>query len=177
MELKDKNVLLSMARNAIKKQLGLPFERIISTSEQLKGKNGCFITLKENDNLRGCIGFMTGFKPLYETVPTLAVEAAFKDPRFNTLKPEEINKIKIEISILSPLKKIESLEEFTLGKDGIIISQGFHQAVFLPQVATETGWSKRKFLEALCKKANLDLEAYKSPLSHFEIFTAEVFGE
>jgi len=177
MELKDKQILLSMARNSIRQQLGLPFERIITNSVQLKKKNGCFISLKENDNLRGCIGFMTGFKPLYETVPELAVEAAFKDPRFNRLKPEEIDIIKIEISVLSPLKKIESLDEFRLGKNGIIISQGFHQAVFLPQVATETGWSKTEFLEALCRKANLDSKAYKSPLSHFEIFTAEVFGE
>jgi len=177
MELKDKNILLSMARNAIKKQLGLPYEEIISTSTELKKKSGCFVTLKENSNLRGCIGFMVGYQPLYETVPSLAVEAAFKDPRFNCLKLEELENITIEISVLSPLKKIESLKEFTLGKDGIIISQGFHQAVFLPQVATETGWSKKEFLEALCKKANLNLDAYKSPLSHFEIFTAEVFGE
>jgi len=177
MKLEDKKTLLLLARNSIKEQLGLPFEKITTTSTQLKEKSGCFITLKENGTLRGCIGFMTGFKPLYETVPSLAVEAAFKDPRFNCLKPEEVDKINIEISILSPLKKINSLEEFTLGQDGIIISQGFHQAVFLPQVANETGWNKQEFLEALCRKANLDLNAYKSPLSHFEIFTAEVFGE
>ncbi|MDD4083911.1 MAG: AmmeMemoRadiSam system protein A [Sphaerochaetaceae bacterium] len=177
MEQKDKQILLSMARNAIKKQLGLTFEKIIPTSMELKKKNGCFVTLKENSNLRGCIGFMTGFMPLYETIPMLAIEAAFKDPRFDCLKIEEMESITIEISILSPLKKIESLKEFTLGKDGIIISQGFHKAVFLPQVANETGWNKKEFLEALCRKANLDINAYKSPLSHFEIFTAEVFGE
>ena len=139
---------------------------------------GAFVTLHKEGQLRGCIGNLVGQQPLYLTVRDMAVEAAVDDPRFPPVKLEELKDIEIEISALSPLKKIESADEIKMGIHGVLLRRGFNSGVFLPQVATETGWSKEDFLSELCsQKAGLPPLAWKDKSTEIYIFTAEVFSE
>lgn len=139
---------------------------------------GAFVTLHEAGRLRGCIGNMVGRGPLYKTVADMAIESATGDPRFPALSPQEIDKVDIEISALSPLKKVASASEIKIPGHGVIVKRGFASGVYLPQVATETGWSKEQFLTSLCaEKAGLPPDAWKDPSTEMYIFTAEVFGE
>lgn len=139
---------------------------------------GAFVTLHEKGELRGCIGNMTGQGPLYKTVAAMAIEAATGDPRFMTLSPEEIDTIDIEISVLSPMRKVKSADEITIPGHGVLVRRGFRSGVYLPQVATETGWTKEEFLTSLCgQKAGLSPDAWRDPSTDMYVFTAEVFGE
>ncbi len=139
---------------------------------------GAFVTLHESGQLRGCIGNMVGQRPLYQTVADMAIEAATGDPRFRRLSPGDIEKIDIEISALSPLKRVNSADEITIPGNGVIVRQGSRSGVYLPQVADETGWNKEEFLTSLCgSKAALPPDAWKDPKTELYTFTAEVFGE
>ena len=139
---------------------------------------GAFVTLHENGQLRGCIGNMTGSGPLFKTVADMAIEAATGDPRFSGLSAGELNKIDLEISVLTPLKKVPGYKDVRIPGDGVLIKSGFNSGVFLPQVATETGWSKEEFLSVLCEqKAGLSRSAWKDKDTEIYIFTAEVFSE
>ena len=139
---------------------------------------GAFVTLHEAGELRGCIGNMTGQGPLYQTIADMAIEAATGDPRFQKLSTGEIDKIGIEISVLSPLQKVKSVDEIKIPGHGVIVKRGFNSGVYLPQVANETGWNKEEFLTSLCaQKAQLPPDAWKDPATEIYIFTAEVFGE
>lgn len=139
---------------------------------------GAFVTLHKKGELRGCIGNIVGSGPLYNTVAQMAVEAATGDPRFQSLSPAEIDKIDIEISVLSPLKKVKGADEITIPGHGVIVKKGFRSGVYLPQVADETGWNKEEFLTSLCThKAGLPPDAWKDPGTEIYIYTAEVFGE
>ena len=139
---------------------------------------GAFVTLHENGELRGCIGNIVGHGPLYQTVADMAIESATGDPRFPKLSPAEIDKIDIEISVLSEMDKVASHEEVKIPGHGVMIKRGSNSGVFLPQVADETGWSKEEFLSCLCThKAGLPSDAWKDPKTDIYVFTAEVFGE
>lgn len=138
---------------------------------------GAFVTLRENGDLRGCIGYMQPIAPLYRQIFMLAHEAAFNDYRFMPLEKTEVEKCRIAISVLSPFQKIGSLEEFRLGEHGILMEAGHSRAVFLPQVAIETGWTKEELLAALSKKAGLADDTWKREVASFYVFTAEVFEE
>ncbi len=139
---------------------------------------GAFVTLRKNGQLRGCIGNIIGKKPLYETVRDMAIAAATQDPRFKPVDKGELQDLEIEISVLSVPHKINNVSEIVLGRHGVIVSQGSHTGVFLPQVATETHWDKNKFLSVLCaEKAGLPPDAWKDPRTTIEIFTAQVFEE
>lgn len=147
-------------------------------SPLLNQETGAFVTLHERGELRGCIGNMTGCGPLYETIAQMAIEAATGDPRFSRLSPEELGKIDIEISILSSLKKVSSYEDVNIPGHGVLIRNGFRSGVYLPQVATETGWTRTECLTSLCvHKAGLPSDAWKDPVTDIYVFTAEVFGE
>ena len=107
------------------------------------------------------------------TYPALSVSTEYEDA-----SPEEIEELEIEISVLSPLREVASVEEIELGKHGIYITQGLRGGCFLPQVATETGWSKEEFLSQCCAgKAGLSPDAWKTGDVKIRVFTAEVFGE
>ncbi len=139
---------------------------------------GAFLTLHENGNLRGCIGNMVGQGPLYLTVADMAIEAATGDPRFPGLSPSEIDKIDIEISVLSPLKKVASTDEIKIPGHGVLVRCPSGGGVYLPQVAVESGWNKEEFLTSLCgQKAGIAPDAWKKPGTDLYVFTAEVFGE
>ncbi|MCK4533874.1 AmmeMemoRadiSam system protein A, partial [bacterium] len=146
--------------------------------EILKEKRGTFVTLHKNDKLRGCIGNMVGQKALWKTVRDMVIESALNDSRFSPVTKEELNQIDIEISVLTPLERVDDVEKIIMGKHGVIIKKGFRQGVFLPQVADETGWSREEFLSALCShKAGLPVDAWKDKDVEIYIFSAQVFGE
>ena len=183
----EKNMLNEAQR---KKLLGIARESIANYLKDRKRKEfkeldpllnkpmGAFVTLHEAGELRGCIGNMVGSGPLYQTVANMAIEAATEDPRFRPLSSKELDKIGIEISVLSPLKKVKSADEIKIPGNGVIVRQGFRSGVYLPQVATETGWSKEEFLTSLCAhKAGLAPDAWKSEATELYIFDAEVFKE
>jgi len=138
---------------------------------------GTFVTLHKNGQLRGCIGNYGNFA-LDRSVIEMTVAAASQDPRFEPVRPDELKDITIEISVLSPLRRVKSADEIMLGKHGVIVKKGFRQGVFLPQVATETGWSKDEFLGQLCaQKAGLPYNAWSDPSVELSVFTAQVFSE
>jgi AmmeMemoRadiSam system protein B/AmmeMemoRadiSam system protein A len=144
-------------------------------SPTLNTKCGAFVTLHKNGRLRGCIGRLTGIEPLYKLIREMTVSAASHDRRFLPVSEDELPEIDIEISVLSPLKKIDDIEEIVLGKHGIFIEEGYHTGVFLPQVAIETGWSKEEFLGHCARdKAGLDWDGWKT--ADLFIFTATVFS-
>ncbi len=146
---------------------------------RLNAEEGAFVTLHAHGQLRGCIGNIIGQGPLYRTVRDMGVAAASQDPRFPPVSAGELKDIDIEISVLSQPRVIGSVDEIQLGKHGVIVSRGyFNRGVFLPQVATETGWTKERFLSELCaQKAGLALDCWKQPGTRIEVFTADVFGE
>ncbi len=171
--------LLEIARKSIETYLktGKKLE-VNETDPALLKEMGAFVTLNEHGELRGCIGNLKGTEPLYLTIRDMAVEAAVGDPRFAPVRLAELENIEIEISALSPLERIDSAEKIQLGKHGVIVKRGLNSGVFLPQVATETGWSKEEFMSNLCAhKAGLEPDAWKDKSTEIYIFTAEVFSE
>jgi len=171
--------LLDIARKSIEEYLrtGKLLE-VNETDAVLNTKKGAFVTLNEHGELRGCIGNIIGDQPLYLTVRDMSVEAAVNDPRFSALEPAELKDIEIEISVLSELEKINNPDLIELGKHGVLIKKGYRSGVFLPQVATETHWTKEEFLSNLCThKAGLPADCWRDGSSDIYIFSAEVFNE
>ncbi len=178
MKNEDKIYLLKLARDSIKKKLY--GEKIIldePESEDLKRKSGCFVTLKIAEDLRGCIGYIYGVTELYSAVSTMALEAAFNDPRFYPLTKDEFPLIMIEISVLTPLEKVKNLNEINVGSDGLLIKKGYHSGLLLPQVATEWGYNREQFLKQTCLKAGLYPDCYNDDDTEIYKFQAEIFSE
>lgn len=171
--------LLGIARKSIETYLktGKKLE-VQETDPVLNKEMGAFVTLNKHGELRGCIGNMVGRGPLYLTVRDMAVEAATGDPRFAAVELPELKDIEIEVSVLSPMERLDSADKIELGKHGVLIRRGGRSGVFLPQVATETGWTKEEFLSNLCAhKAGLPADAWKDKSTEIYIYTAEVFSE
>jgi AmmeMemoRadiSam system protein A len=175
----QKKRLLEIARQSISDYLSTGKRTDFKESDPaLNAKNGAFVTLHKGGNLRGCIGSFTSSEPLYQVIAKMAIESATEDPRFSPLTKEELNDVKIEISVLTEPKLIDDWRKIKLGTDGVIVRRGFSSGVFLPQVATETGWSLEKFLSELCwQKAGLSPDAYKDPKTQLYTFQAYVFSE
>lgn len=145
---------------------------------ELSEMRACFVTLHDaSGELRGCIGNIKAFEPLGENLVRNALNAAFSDPRFPPLDPEELNEVRIELSILTPPVPLADPLAFVVGEDGVILRQGTRGAVFLPQVASEQGWDQRTTLEYLSRKAGLPSDGWERPGCEFQTFRAEVFGE
>ncbi|MBU2034999.1 MAG: AmmeMemoRadiSam system protein B [Candidatus Omnitrophica bacterium] len=177
--LKQKKKLLELARSSVETYLktGRRLE-VYETDPELLKPMGAFVTLSQKGELRGCIGNLIGSQPIYLTIRDMAVEAAVSDPRFLPVKLVDLAKIEIEISALSAMERVDTADKIILGKHGVLIKQGYRSGVFLPQVATETGWSKEEFLSNLCShKAGLPDDAWKKKGVELYIFTAEVFSE
>ncbi|MDI6606162.1 MAG: AmmeMemoRadiSam system protein A, partial [Candidatus Omnitrophota bacterium] len=175
----QKKRLLEIARNSIEAYLKTGKKIQLSEADPVLLKEmGAFVTLHEHGELRGCIGNLMVRTPLYLTVRDMAVEAAVGDPRFAAVRLQELNQIEIELSVLSPLEKVGSADKVELGKHGVVIRGGGRSGVFLPQVATETGWTKEEFLDNLCvHKAGLAPGAWKDKDTEIYVFSAEVFSE
>lgn len=175
----QKNKLLRIARDAIEAYLERRKEPNIQESDPVLNQNmGAFVTLHIKGRLRGCIGNIIGRQPLYLTIRDMAIAAAFEDPRFNPLTKQEFKDINIEISVLSPLKRIDRPEEIILGVHGVLVKDNLTSGVYLPQVATETGWDKETFMNSLCgDKAGMAPDAWKSSSCEIYVFSAVVFKE
>lgn len=174
----EKSRLLAIAREAVKAVVsGRKYVPVEPAEPRLRQKAGAFVTLHLHGELRGCIGFIEARLPVYETVAEMAARAATADPRFDSVKKPELDSIDIEISILSPLRKIEKVEDVEVGRHGVVIERGYHRGLLLPQVATENRWDRLAFLKYVCIKAGLDKDAYLDPKSNIYVFTAEVFGD
>lgn len=175
----EKIILLNLARKAMEKKIRYGKSIIPDAtgfSQNLKADCGAFVSLHINGKLRGCIGRLVGDTPLFKMIQDMAVSSAIHDPRFYPVSPEELSAIDIELSVLSPLQKITDIAEIELGKHGIYIMKGHNSGVFLPQVATETGWSLEEFLGHCARdKAGLDWDEWKT--ADIYIFTATIFGE
>ena len=146
---KDKQMLLKIARESIQKMLknnSIPEINEDDLSETIKLNCGAFVTLNKNEQLRGCIGRFMPNEPLYKVVQEMAVAAAFNDTRFIPVMNNEIKNIDIEISVLTPLKKINSIDDFQHGVQGIYMIKGNRSGTFLPKVAQTTNWTKEEFL-------------------------------
>jgi AmmeMemoRadiSam system protein A len=174
----EKQWLLKLARETIGGELGRGrSESGQPESDALKQPCGAFVTLHKHGNLRGCIGLVEAMRPLYKSVREMAIAAAFDDPRFPNLGPDEFDEIDIEISVMSPLRRITDVNEIVVGTHGIIMRSGRHQGLLLPQVATEQGWDRETFLEHTCYKSGMMGDCWKQPDTEIYIFSAEVFGE
>lgn len=175
----QKKRLLEIARETIKTYLETGKVLNVKEDDPLFNREmGAFVTLHKKGRLRGCIGNIIGKGPLYLTIRDMAIQSATGDPRFPAVTLKELNEIDIEISVLSELKKITDVNEIEMGVHGVLVRKGFSSGVFLPQVATETGWSREEFLSNLCAhKAGLLPDAWKAGEVEIYIFTAEVFGE
>lgn len=174
----NKRILLSLARTTIARLLrgeGRAPEK--GHEGLLNSDRGCFVTIHQHGQLRGCIGNFQPRQPLFKSVAEMAVAAASKDPRFPPLQSADLASISLEISVLSPLEKIASVEEIEVGRDGIYLERGYHRGVLLPQVATEYGWDRNTFLAQTCHKAGLPTDAWKSPETTIYRFSAEIFNE
>lgn len=173
--------LLNIAREAVAaavRRQGLP--EVESTTPELTEPRGAFVTVKNHGRLRGCIGQFVATGPLFEVVREMAVSAATRDLRFtpDPITPDELPELHIEVSVLGPLEKIADPLDFKLGVHGIYIRSGLASGCFLPQVATETGWSKEEFLShCAAGKAGLSADAWKDPDTEILRFTCEVISE
>ncbi len=174
----EKIFLLSLARKAISlKTENKKFPQSQYFSEALGQLAGVFVTLNKNNQLRGCIGYVEGIKPLQTAVEEMAIAAAFNDPRFPPLEKEEMEDLAIEISVLSPLKIIDDINKIDVGKHGLIVENGLHRGLLLPQVAVEYNWNNISFLEYTCQKAGLSTDAWKDESTKIQVFSAEIFSE
>jgi len=173
----ERNELLSIAKNTLTQYVKTGKAPLAGPVEKgLDIRRGAFVTLKKNGELRGCIGNFFSDTTLAETVRDMAVNAAARDYRFTPVRPGELKDIKVEISVLSPLRKIASVDEIKVGRDGLYIVKGQYRGVLLPQVPVEQGWDRKTFLEQTCRKAGLPPDAWKEGADLY-VFTAEVFGE
>lgn len=173
----EKKFLLELARRSI--VYFLKNRRLLETEVQnpkLNQKQGAFVTLKVNGELRGCIGYPLPYKPLYRTIIEMAVAAASEDYRFPPLTEEELQDLVIEISVLTLPRKIKSPEEVVVGKHGIIISKGLNKGLLLPQVPQEYGWNLETYLNHGCLKAGLPSDEWRRGVN-IEVFKAQVFSE
>ncbi|HEY0787650.1 MAG TPA: AmmeMemoRadiSam system protein A [Thermoanaerobaculia bacterium] len=171
--------LLSIARRAIEAKLRretLSFDGVALTPE-LERRAGVFVTLREGDDLRGCIGVLEPREPLYRAVASAAVSAALSDPRFPPVAVDELPRLSFEISVLGPFEPVASVDEIVVGVHGLIAREGFHAGLLLPQVPGEWGWGREEYLDHLCLKAGLPMGRWRSGKVVLEKFTAEVFSE
>jgi AmmeMemoRadiSam system protein A len=171
----ERRLLLGLAHDAIGAALRGSSPELVPPSPHLAEARGAFTTLHLNERLRGCVGFVQPLRTLYQTVAETAVAAAFNDPRFDPVSEEEAALLKIEISVLSPLRPI-SFEEIAVGRHGLVVTHRFQRGLLLPQVAVEHGWDRETFLAETCQKAGLAVDAWRHGAT-VEGFTAEVFGD
>ena len=178
----DKKVLLSLARKAIAqalkgKTLSAPKDFDVEPTPAMKQIMGGFVTLTLDGDLRGCIGEIFPRRPLVQVVLDHALDAAFEDPRFSPLTPQEFQRVHIEISALTKPVPVATYKDIEIGRHGMVLEVGSRSAVFLPQVATEQGWDLPTTLSYLAQKAGLPPDAWLEPHAKFTVFEAIVFHE
>jgi AmmeMemoRadiSam system protein A len=171
--------LLALARAALEAHFrGEPEPRLASDKSEAFGEpRGLFVTLRIGEDLRGCIGTLAPDGNLAGSIPRYARAAAFDDPRFPPLEASELLRCTIEISVLSAPRLVEDLRDIEVGRDGLIIDSGGRRGLLLPQVATEWGFDRERFLAEVARKAGLPPESVRAPGTALWAFQAEVFSE
>jgi len=152
--------------------------------EELREEKGVFVTLKTYPDmaLRGCIGYPEPVMPLAEAIVETAVSSAFGDPRFPPLKREELGKVVVEVTVLTPPEPINTApselpKAIKVGRDGLIVRCGYRSGLLLPQVPVEWGWDEVEFLSHTCMKAGLQPDCWKRPECRFYRFQGQIFTE
>lgn len=174
----EQAVLLGIARNAITSYLRTG--TIVEPTREEKALNqhlGCFVTLTQADQLRGCIGTFTSERPLCKEVAVMAVTAATEDPRFYPMREDDLDNFSIEISVLSPLRKTKDPAEIIVGVHGIYLEKDGQRGVLLPQVAIEQQWDRETFLQHTCYKAGLKKNDWQTADCNIYLFTAQIMRE
>ena len=170
----EKQTLKKIAYNSIKNALDGKRNAQTTVSPTLQAKCGAFVSLHKQGRLRGCIGHFGEDTPLHEIVAEMARAAAFEDPRFQPLRREELDEVDIEISVLTPMRRIQSLDEFKLHQHGIYIRKGYRSGTFLPQVADEVNWTKEEFVGHCSQdKAGLGWDGWRD--AELYVYEAIVF--
>ena len=174
----DKRELLRLARESVRVAvLGKELPEFTTPREALRQPCGAFVTLLEGGQLRGCIGYTEAVKPLAQVVSEVAGKSAVDDPRFPPVALEEMDKIDLEISVLSPMERISDPSVIVVGKHGLLLENGYFRGLLLPQVAVEYRWDREAFLENTARKAGLPASAWKDPNTTLYAFTAEIIRE
>ncbi len=173
----EKEALIAVRKTLEAHLNNQPLPKLSFTDPRFSEKCGIFVTLKKHGDLRGCIGYIVGYEPLGQAIPSMAIAAATKDPRFNPVTAAELKDLHIEISVLSPMQDVKDINEIKIGRDGLLLQLGGHSGLLLPQVPVEWNWDREEFLENLCYKAGLPVGAHLRPEARLQRFSADVFGE
>ena len=175
---KEQKILLQIARRTLEGQaVGNGVSRMDVVAERLMEKRGVFVTLQKKGMLRGCIGYTKAVQPLAMAVSEMTIAASTHDPRFPAVDSAELKDIRIEISVLSSMKRVRDPAEIKVGQHGLYIAKGDNAGLLLPQVATSYGWSREEFLNQACLKAGLSPGAWKDKDTQTYLFAAQIFAE
>jgi len=172
----SKLLLLRTARGSILSKLNKTPQDGIEIPEELNFNSGCFVTLHLRGKLRGCIGNFRDDVNIIDNISQMATQAAFSDPRFAPVSKDEFSQCEIEISVLTPME-LTTVEDITVGRDGIYIIRGESRGVLLPQVAVENEWDRDTFLSQTCVKAGLSPDAWQDSVAEIYRFQALIFSE
>jgi AmmeMemoRadiSam system protein A len=173
----EQKLLLQIARNAVHHYLSNQIPHFPELPDgALNEARGIFVSIHQNGELRGCIGNVHSASPLYRSAAECAIAAAVGDPRFMPLMVAELPDVDFEISVLSPMQRIEDVENIEIGKHGVLISKRTSRGLLLPQVALTHGWSRERFLAETCRKAGLAPDDWKEGATIY-CFSALVFSE
>jgi AmmeMemoRadiSam system protein A len=174
----DKTTLLELARMTLDSYLSNGTTPPCTTTRaSLLERKGAFVSLHRGEELRGCIGQLYPDQELIKVVQYCALSAALDDARFMPVSHDELADMSIEISVLTPLRRIHSIEEIEVGKHGLYVVQGRFRGLLLPQVCTQYGWDRKEFLEQTCRKAGLPESAWRNPNTAIHTFEAQVFSD
>ena len=174
----DRDALLRLARKTLEAHFADESAPVCpATHKSLTEQKGAFVSLHRGEELRGCIGQLYPDRELSKVVQHCVLSAALEDTRFTPVTRDEVKSLSIEISVLSPFRRIENIEEIEVGKHGLYVVRGFYRGLLLPQVATQYRWDRKKFLEQTCRKAGLPESAWQNPDTEIHIFEADVFSE
>jgi len=175
---KEQKILLQIARHTLEGQaVSNGVSRMDVVAEKLMEKRGVFVTLQKKGMLRGCIGYVKPVQPLAMAVSEMTIAASSHDPRFPAVDSAELKDIRIEISVLSSMKRVRDPAEIKVGQHGLYIAKGENAGLLLPQVATSYNWSREEFLNQTCLKAGLPPGAWKDKDTQTYLFSAQIFSE
>ena len=172
----DQQLLLESARRTLAHYLSTGLREPILPARQtaaLERRAAAFVTLHKHGRLRGCVGRRSAAESLFQSIPDLTLSAALEDTRFDPVSPSEQG-LEVEISVLSPMKRIPDLDCFRVGPHGALLDSGRRHSLLLPQVATEAKWKAKQFFDALARKAGLTSEVYRDPATRLHVFRAQV---
>ncbi len=172
----QRKALLELARQSIASRFSK--EAVIYPDDQdFQIQSGVFVSLHKHGELRGCIGYIKGFKDLVPSIIDLARSAAFQDPRFSPVRHTELPELNIEISIMSDLYPVNDVKDVLIGRDGLFLEHPMGSGLLLPQVPVEWHWDLTTFLDQICRKAGLRAGSWEDDKAKLYRFTAEIFSE